>query len=74
VSWPGSGASSGKTIFQEGIFFRGIADSRSLGFSIHPSGAELDSQQLVLCSLGAEVREAGTARRFRFLNWNFHAF
>jgi hypothetical protein len=28
--------------------------------------------QLVLCSLGAEVRETGTTRRFRFLNWNIH--
>jgi len=74
VSSPGSGASSGKTNFQEGIFFRGIADSRSLSFFNRQSEQKLDSQQLVLCSLGAEVREAGTARRFRFLNWNFHAF
>ena len=26
----------------------------------------------MLCSLAVEFREASTARRFRFLNWNFH--
>lgn len=41
---------------------------------LHESGRKLGTRQLVLCSLGAEVREAGTARRFRFLNWNFHGF
>jgi hypothetical protein len=43
-------------------------------FFIRESEQKLDRQQLVLCSLGVEVREAGTTRRFRFLNWNIHGF
>jgi hypothetical protein len=60
--------------FSGGDFFHDIADSRLLSFFIHQSEQKLDSQQLVLCSLGVEVREAGTTRRFRFLNWNIHVF
>jgi hypothetical protein len=43
-------------------------------FFFRQSEQKLDAKQLVLCSLGAEVREAGTTRRFRFLNWNIHVF
>jgi hypothetical protein len=43
-------------------------------FFFHQSEPKFDSLRLVLCSLEAEVREAWTTRRFRFLNWNFHVF
>jgi len=33
-----------------------------------------DLRRLVLCSLGAEVREAETPRGFRVWNGNFHEF
>jgi hypothetical protein len=36
------------------------------------SEQKFESLQPVLCSLGAVIREARMARRFRFLNWNFH--
>jgi hypothetical protein len=62
-----------QTVFQEGIFPSHYGFPLAQ-FFIHQSELEFDSPQLVLCSLGAEVRETGTARRFRFMNWNFHGF
>jgi hypothetical protein len=34
----------------------------------------MDSKRLMLCSFAVKVREACTARRFWFLNLDFHVF
>jgi hypothetical protein len=41
-------------------------------FFLLESEQKRDGRRPMLCSLGAEVRETGSARRFRFLNWNIH--
>jgi hypothetical protein len=56
-------------------FCRGISDSHSLYFYfLHQSERKTDSKRLMLCSFAVKAREAGTARRFWFLNRNFHVF
>ena len=48
--------------------------TRSIFHFIHESERKTDSKRLMLCSFVVKVREARTARRFWFLNRDFHVF